>query len=164
MKSIPLTRGLFVLVDDDTYEWARLRSWHANFPRKGGKPYARNGQNEYLHSLIMGPAIGADRRRWKHVDHRDGNTLNCLRDNLRMATPQQNKRGFRKKRANCTSCYRGVRWHWMRAHWSAQITVNGRAIHLGVFPEQLDAALAYNRAAKKFFGEFAHLNTPQPVN
>jgi len=39
-----------------------------------------------------------------------------------------------------------------------QITVNGKRIYLGSFKNELDAAKAYDRAAKKYHGQFASLN------
>ena len=42
--------------------------------------------------------------------------------------------------------------------WLAIITVNKKQISLGRFKNEIDAARCYNNAAKKYHGEFAHLN------
>jgi len=40
----------------------------------------------------------------------------------------------------------------------AQICVNGKRIHIGIFSDDIEAARAYNKAAAHYFGEFAKLN------
>jgi hypothetical protein len=43
-------------------------------------------------------------------------------------------------------------------NWRAQITVNYKNINLGRFMNEQEAALAYNAAALKYYGQFAVLN------
>jgi hypothetical protein len=45
--------------------------------------------------------------------------------------------------------------------WRARIRVNGRRIYLGSFENELDAAKAYDSAAKKHHGQFAAVNFPE---
>jgi hypothetical protein len=45
-----------------------------------------------------------------------------------------------------------------RWKWRAQIMLNGRLIHLGYFTDPVEAAKAYDEAARKYHGEFASLN------
>lgn len=92
------------------------------------------------------------------VDHIDGNRLNNQRSNLRLATSSQNKcnRGPRKDN---TSGYKGVSWHSQKKKWTARIKApSGKYLHLGLFDEVKDAALAYNYAATEHHGSFAFLN------
>lgn len=91
-----------------------------------------------------------------YVDHVDGDGLNNRRDNLRIATKQQNSWNRRLNTRN-TSGYIGVHPQKFRA----TITVNGKHIHLGFFSNPIHAAKARDMAAIKHFGEFAKLNFPE---
>ena len=62
-----------------------------------------------------------------------------------------------KKPTNTTG-YKGVYRHKGTRKWRAQISTNNRAMHLGSFTTKEQAALAYNVAAFKYYGEFAKLN------
>jgi hypothetical protein len=45
--------------------------------------------------------------------------------------------------------------------WHVRIYANGKRIFIGSFKDELDAAHAYDSAAKQFYGDFATLNFPQ---
>ena len=101
------------------------------------------------------------------VDHRDGNTLDNRRENLRVATAAQNVRNARKKRSATTSRYKGVfftrgrKGRSLSKPWQAQIRRGGKNRYLGCFETAEAAALAYDTAARETFGEFACLNFPR---
>jgi hypothetical protein len=56
--------------------------------------------------------------------------------------------------------YRGVTWNRRRKRWTARLYFSDRVdyLYLGQYIEVKDAALAYNKAAAKHFGESAKLN------
>lgn len=93
----------------------------------------------------------------KKVDHRDLNSLNNHPGNLRSATDRENSCNRAKLKTN-KSGYIGVTWHKASGKFAANIRVNGTAIYLGLFIEPLEAAKAYDRAAKEYHKEFAVLN------
>lgn len=178
-KTIPLTQGYETIVDDDDYEMLRglaeegkaPRSWRILITdRKHRKKYYANGwypkkdrekrRSVLLHRLLMNPDNGL------LVDHRDGNGLNNQRNNLRLATNAQNQQNSdgRPRKAR----FKGLSFQPASSKcnpWQAYIQVNKKKINLGYFPTEIEAALAYNEAAKKHFGEFALLNEiPQEKN
>lgn len=66
----------------------------------------------------------------------------------------------RKISSNNTSGYKGVHWLKDRNKWRAVIQSKDRMEYLGVFSDPVDAAIAYDNAARELYGEFARLNFP----
>lgn len=154
-KHIPLTKGKFAIVDDGDYEAIKRFKWRIT--GNGRKVYAVRSKrigflrrkNEYLHRVIMNAQDG------EQIDHIDGNGLNCTRTNMRKATHSENLRNRGAPKDN-TSGYKGVSFRLGR--WRAQIVVNDKQIYLGTFDTPEQAAKAYNEAAVKHHGKFAHIN------
>lgn len=100
------------------------------------------------------------------VDHEDRVRTNHRIANLRLATPGQNRGNTEKQSHNrgrlCTSVYKGVYWIQRTQKWKVTISHDGSSIHLGVFDSEIEAAMAYNTAARATFGEFACLNEGLP--
>jgi AP2 domain-containing protein len=153
MKEIELTRGKLAMVDNGDYDELIQWEWTANLSK--GKWYARRhlGNRKYMsmHRQIMGNILGVD------FDHKDGNGLNNQRHNLRECTHIQNMQNGLIK-SNNTSGYKGVSWYKNYGKWLSRIVVNRQRVCLGYFDDIIDAAMAYDNAAKKYFGEFARTN------
>lgn len=91
------------------------------------------------------------------TDHINGDTLDYRRSNLRITDASGNSHNRCKSVKETSSRYKGV--HRERIDkWHAQIMVKKVLHHLGTFDNERDAALAYNEAARSYFGEFANLN------
>lgn len=56
------------------------------------------------------------------------------------------------------SRFTGVSWDYTHSRWEANIQVKGKRIRLGRFRNELDAAIAYDIAAREHHGERARLN------
>lgn len=162
MKEIQLTQGKVALVDDKDFEalnqfkWTACKGkniWYAQ--RKLSIKNKRGNRIKVkMHREILG--LGTTEEDDIMVDHKDHNGLNNQRDNLRPATPQQNMANARN-RVGCISNFKGVTFRGTT--WVARIGVGRKRLYLGSFKTEVDAALAYNEAAKKHFGDFAHLNS-----
>jgi hypothetical protein len=92
------------------------------------------------------------------VDHIDGDPLNNVRENLRLATPVQNAHNARGKRTSKSSSFKGVSQYRDGVRWVAQIMLRGRNFHLGIYADEEQAARAYDTAAIHQHGEFARPN------
>jgi hypothetical protein len=141
------TNGDNALVDDLDFMACLQYAWHINSGYVVTK--LKSGQKLKLHKFIAA-RMGLTGQ----IDHRDLNTLNNQRENLRVATHSQNKANTSLNVTN-TSGIKGVSWDSTAGKWRAQIKVNQVKINLGRFTNILEAKAAYNIAAFKYFGEFA---------
>ena len=153
MKRIKLSQGKFALIDDEDFYRVSKHKWSA------GK-YARdtwyaktmiNGKFVQMHRFILNPSDD------QLTDHKNHNGLDNRRRNIRVCETWQNQAN-RIKRSKASSRFKGVHWQTARKVWIAKIKRNGIAKHLGNFHDEIEAAIAYNKAAIIIFGDFAYLN------
>lgn len=158
MKLIPLTKGQFAKVDDEDFHYLRKFKWQAKWHPELGYYYAVRserieGRNKTFRMSVelMKPEHGMK------VDHINHDTLDNQKRNLRICTHSQNNQN-RSKGKNTTSIYKGVFFNTDKQRWTSKIKHNRISTHLGHFKNEKDAAIKYNEAATKLFGEFAYLN------
>jgi len=158
MKEIIMNDGTAVSVDDEDFErfghyrWTSLRrNGKSGYAHRSAKRVDGKRITEYLHRLIAGALPG------QYVDHINGDIHNSTKTNLRIATSSQNLQNS-IPRKGCVSSFKGVVWHAEGRKWQAQINVESKYKYLGLFESEVDAAKAYDAAAKIHFGEFARLN------
>lgn len=159
MKEIKLTKGKVALIDDADFEKISKYTWCASETTTKGIFYAKtyiNLRPVYMHRMLMGIA---DRNIF--VDHIDRNTLNNQSNNLRKCTRGQNRCNSATQ-GTIDSRYRGVTKAGTR--WRSLISINGKQKELGKFNTEMEAAIAYNLAATKQYGEFATLNNITQLN
>lgn len=150
MRRIPLTQGKFALVDDADFDYLSQWKWYVAHGYAVRTDNRRHRQVRMHRELLQAPS-GMD------VDHANGDRLDNRRRNIRVCTRSQNVANTFVAKQN-RSGYKGVSWKTSNQKWCAQIRVNNRVIHIGLFADIKEAARAYNKAAKASFGEFAVLN------
>jgi hypothetical protein len=97
-------------------------------------------QHEALHCYLAGETLGKKGNAWQRAKKRLSKAL------ADFAPPP-------------TRAYRGVRKY--RSRFRAGITAGGKYTDLGFFGSEIEAARAYDEAARKYHGEKAKLNFPQ---
>ena len=156
MKHIQLTQGKHTIVDDEDFEYLNRYKWHAKFCNGGWYAiYAFwHGGRSYeirMHRVLTLAPVGV------LVDHRNFDSLDNRKQNLRLCNHQQSQ-FHRRSSNNSKSKYKGVSWHKGGKKWQSAIKHNRKSYHIGTFGNEIDAAKAYDSKAKEVFGEFAYLN------
>ena len=159
MKEIKLTRGKIALIDDGDFERVNQFKWYACLRRNSW--YAirsihisstpRKGTTFSMHRFIINPPSNME------IDHIDGDGLNNQKSNLRICTGSQNHANTSRYCCN-SSGYKGIQF--IKNKYMAGISKNKRYYRLGRFSSSVQAALAYDKAARELFGEFARTNFP----
>ena len=154
MKEIQLTKGKVTIVDDEDFDFLNKWKWclHSRGYAKRNVKNRKSQTTLLLHRVITNAPKGID------VDHINGNKLDNRRDNLRLADRSSNIANT-KKRNGCLSQYKGLNLR-NNGNWSAVVNPKGKTIYLGTYSNEIEAARAYDKAAKEYFGEYASLNFP----
>lgn len=159
---ILLTKGETAIIDDVDFSEISKYKWCLH--ETAGKKYAKRAVSQQIvgkkhKTKLMHQQIIKPSKRFQ-IDHINGNGLDNRRENLRIVTHQQNLMNQIKTRG--TSQFKGVTWDKLRVKWNAKIKLNRKTINLGRFDSEQEAALAYDKAAKNLFGEYAKLNMGVP--
>lgn len=152
-RVIELTQGFVTIVDAADFEFLSQWKWYY---ADGYAVRSFDGKRRRIHHLLLSAPEGMV------VDHVNRDRLDNRRCNLRVCTPQQNKRNRTqsKKSSKNASRYKGVFWlSGSRVKcWNPCISVNGKKLSLGCYLTEEEAAIAYDAAARFYYGEFASTN------
>jgi hypothetical protein len=149
IRYIPLTQGLYAIVDVADYDWLNQWCWCATKTRNGFIAARRvtKGITISMHTALTGA---------RETDHWDHNTLNNCRSNLRPCTRSQNHANS-KRRSDNNSGLKGVSFCKATGRWRADARINGRGFNLGRYDTKEEAYASYCEFMRTNFGEFAYL-------
>lgn len=154
-RLIRLTKNQFAVVDAEDFESINQFKWTCISDKTNS--YAVRSTYDggvkrriHMHSVVLG-VFGSE------IDHINGNGLHNYKSNLRLCSRTQNMQN-RSCNLKSTSKHKGVSRRKVDGKYVAQIQFNHKGIYLGLFESELEASIAYNNAAIKYFGEFARLN------
>jgi len=118
--------------------------------RHGHSQVTLKKQNYGYHRIVYYLAFGVDSLGFE-IDHINRDPTDNRPENLRLATPTENKWNT-TKRNNTSAGHRGIRKRFWGASWSWEATFRGQ--YVGAF-SSLDEAIAAREAlARKHAGEF----------
>ena len=162
MKLIPLSKsrfkGRYVMVDDEDFEYLNKWNWCFGARRYAARTVVKGYKGKkitiLMHRVVNKTPEGMD------TCHLDNDGLNNQKHNLRTGTTCDNLQ-MAAGNKNTTSKYKGVHWDRAKEKWVAQIRVKMIPHHLGRFVDEVEAAKAYDKGARTYFGPFCFLNFPE---
>ena len=150
---VKLTQGRWAIIDEADYKKISDRRWCAH--RNGNNWYAESRTKSKDKAVLMHRVV-LNMSDSKEVDHINGNGLDNRSRNLRACSHSCNIYNIKKRRG--ASKFKGVGRCKRTNKWTSRISKDGKYYWLGLFCSEVDAANAYNLAAKRLFGEFAGVN------
>jgi len=132
-------KGRNIEIDPEHLYLLNGHNWHwinSNVKGKKEKWYLNRsigGKTRYLHRLIIEAKDG------EIADHRNGDTLNCRKGNLRIVTASQNRSNSISNRENMKGVYKRKNG----TYYSMLSVPSKKSIYIGSFKTNIEASIAY---------------------
>ena len=134
-----------------------------NFPYTWFAKYNHTNDEYYVAASVYRPELQQARPVFLHqfltnangkdVDHKNNDTLDNRKSNLRVVDEANNSRNRKGKNKNNKSGYRNVAL--INNRWVVQLQIAGKNTKLGSFDDVHEAGKFAEEMRKKYYGEFA---------
>jgi len=151
------------IFDKEDLDKINFVRWHLRLSSKYNFWYAHatqylgtiNGKPKYKSLQMSKVILDVPRGRKVFVDHKNHNTLDNRKENLRITDFPENMQNRKSKNSNNTSGYRNVSWDKSYEQWKVQLQVNGKNTCLGYFDDVNKAGEFAKIKREELYGEFA---------
>ena len=152
MATIHLSQGQHALVDDQDVPRLSKFKWHSAWDKntksfRASRTLRLGGRK--TRRIMMTWEIMGHPNRGLVIDHKNHDTLDNRRENLRLCTYSTNNTNTKGIKRNCASGIRGVYWNPNISKWMSALSVNGKRTYLGCFSDKTKARDAYLSASAR---------------
>ncbi len=148
-----------VKIDSEDLIKVSQYSWRVTEGTTGRKRVVTSyREGKKIKTITLGRFLMKPEKSKQVYPRRFNDGLDYRKENLMICTLQERQRSLPKRKKGSSSKYKGVSFIQSQKVWRAGIVIGGVSVSLGDFNSEEEAALAYNKAAKKHFGEFAYQN------
>ena len=151
MEIIELTQNYIAFISDEDYIYLNQFSWQALLVPNSNNVYAMcqiKRKTIYMHIEVL-KRMGIVIPKGMEGDHKNRDTLDNQRDNLRLVTKSINHHNSKDYKNN-TSGTKGVRYVIAKRKWSAVIEINKNRIFIGYYLTYEEAVIARKNIEKKY--------------
>lgn len=153
-REIPLSQNKVAIVDPGDYEALAKFKWQSARNKNSGYFYAIRSfwLPDGRHTTVQMHREILNAPKDLMVDHKNHDTLDNRRQNIRLADRYQNQYNAKTHKGNRAGL-KGAQWQCGK--WSSRIRCRGVSKFLGYFASAEEAHAAYKIAAAELHGEFA---------